>query len=84
MLNGTRGKKQVWRPHVRTWAFCKHVYRTAAESACDIVGTFGAPRSDSLPGEYYPSSLRPWDRQKNAYERPKANEMILCKSTRQM
>ena len=44
-LDGARGKKQVWRPHVRTWDLSE-----ANElhcGTCDIVGTFGR-RSQSL------------------------------------
>ena len=36
-LDGARGKKQVWRPRVRTWMYC------IEESACDIVGTSWRP-----------------------------------------
>jgi len=44
-LGGVRGKKQVWRPHVRTWGLSeanvlKKVFAT-------LVGLFGTPRSDS-------------------------------------
>ena len=39
-LDGARGKKQVWRPHVRNWAsFWKQMHCTE-ESACDTAWIF--------------------------------------------
>jgi len=53
-LDGARGKKQVWHPHVRTWGLWKA--NALEESTYDIVGTFrrlsqwfGAPQCFSAP-----------------------------------
>jgi len=44
-LDGARGKKQVWRPHVRNWAsFWKQLQRFE-ESTCDTVWIFRRPRN---------------------------------------
>ena len=68
-LDGARGKKQVWRPHVRAWGLCKQMYGVEG-STCDIVGTFrrppqpfGAPIVARRPGNcslLAQRSLRPW------------------------
>ena len=69
-LDGARGKKQVWRPHIRFWGLYRKQIHCIAESTCDIVGTFqgppksfGAAGSDSALGElcpcWPPPSLRP-------------------------
>jgi len=48
-LDGTQGRKQVWRPqHVWNWGFRKQMYRSE-KSTCNIVGTFRRPRGDSAP-----------------------------------
>ena len=41
-LDGTRGKKQVWRPHVRTCGLSE-TNVLFKKSICDIVGIFSAP-----------------------------------------
>jgi len=57
-LDGTRGKKQVWRPYVRTWGLSEA--NVLHWSSCDIVRTFRRPavirllHSDSSPGELCP------------------------------
>jgi len=61
-LDGARGKNQVWRRHVRTWALPEAMYCTE-ESACDIFWDFSAPpavirrQGNCAP---LPPSLRPW------------------------
>jgi len=56
-VNDVRGKKQVWRPHVRIWglleanSLCLRKYST-----CDTVGIFRRPRNCAPR----PPSLRPW------------------------
>ena len=40
-LDGARGKKQVWRPHVRTWGLSEA--NVLHWSTCDIVRTFWRP-----------------------------------------
>jgi len=42
-LDSTRRKKQVWRPHVRTWGLSE-ANVLYWKSTCDIVGTFRRPR----------------------------------------
>jgi len=62
-LDGARGKKQIWRPHVRTWDLSELNVLYWTKYTCDIVGTFWRPRNDSAPGELrspFPPSLRPW------------------------
>ena len=51
-LDGARGKKQVWRPYVRTWGLSEA--NVVHWSSCDIVRTFRHPHSDSAPGELCP------------------------------
>jgi len=46
-LDGARGKKQVWRPHVRIRSFGAEVL--------DLVGIFRRPSSDSAPVILHPS-----------------------------
>jgi len=65
-LDGARGKKQVWRPYVRTWVLSEA--NVLHWSSCDIVRTFRRPQSFGAlivirsPGNCAPcpSSLRPW------------------------
>jgi len=68
-LDGARGKKQVWRPHVRTWwglseanvlHWRKYLWHCWDFSAPPAV--IWRPHSDSAPGELRPfaPSLRPW------------------------
>ena len=58
-LDGARGKKQVWRPHVRTWALSEanllH-WRKYLQYVVYLwfLGLFGASRSDSTPGDCSP------------------------------
>jgi len=47
-LDGARGKKQVWPPMFEPEFFWKEMY-CIEESTCDIIETFGAPRSNSVP-----------------------------------
>ena len=48
-LDGARGKKQVWRPHVRIWGL-HEVNVLYWRKYCDIVGTFsGTPQSFGAP-----------------------------------
>ena len=54
-LDGAQGKKQVWRPHVRTWIFQKQIC-SIEEIASDIIGTCLDPRGIVPP---CPPSLRP-------------------------
>jgi len=64
-LDGARGKKQVWHPHVRTWALSEANLLYWRKY---LLGLFGAPHSHSSPGELRhpryapaqdPSMLRP-------------------------
>ena len=55
-LDGARGKKQVWRPHVRTWGLSEA--NVLHWSTCDIVRTFRRPHSDSAHGELCPLTPR--------------------------
>jgi len=75
-LVGARGKKQVWRPLLRTWGLSEanaqywrkylwHCWDFPPPSAV-IWRSSGdsAPDSDSSPGEFYspfPPSVRPWE-----------------------
>jgi len=64
-VDGARGKKQVWRPYVRTWGLSEA--NVLHWSSCEIARTFRRPavvrrpHSDSAPGELCPcpSSLPP-------------------------
>ena len=64
-LDGARGKKQVWRPYVRTWVLWEE--NLLHWSSCDIVRTFRRPtvirhpHSASAPGEscHLPSVVTP-------------------------
>jgi len=64
-LDGARGKKQVWRPHVRTWGFFE-ANVLYWRKYFDIVGTFQQHppvirRPTVLSArEIVPPSLRPW------------------------
>jgi len=51
-LDGSRDKKQVWRPHVRTWGLSEA--NVLHWNSCDIVGTFRRTHSGSAPGELCP------------------------------
>jgi len=59
-LDGARGKKQVWRPHVQTWGLSEA--NVLHWSTCDIVRTFRHPAVIRRPGNCAPwtLSLRPW------------------------
>jgi len=59
-LDGARGKKQVWRPHVRTWGLSEA--NALHWSSCDIVRTFRRPAVIRRPGNCSPCplSLRTW------------------------
>jgi len=48
-----------WRPHVRTWGFSE-ANVLLKKVLATLLGLFGAPRSDSAPGELCPPSSRPW------------------------
>jgi len=50
--DGAWGKKQVWRPHVRTWVFRKQMY--CFEKLLMTLLWLLAPSSDSPPGELWP------------------------------
>jgi len=39
-LDGARGKKEVWRPHVRTYKVFREPIHCIEESVCDIIGDF--------------------------------------------
>jgi len=63
-LDGARGQKQVWRPHVRTWGlseanvlywskYLRHCWDFSAPPA-----VIWCPHSASAPGELCPPSLR--------------------------
>jgi len=54
MLDGARGKKQVWRPHVRIWGLleAKALY-WRKYCTCDIVRTFRCPRNHSAPSKWF-------------------------------
>jgi len=58
-LDGARGKKQVWHPHVRTWGFRRQMY-CIEESTCDIDGTFQRPPQSFGARGIVSPSLRPW------------------------
>jgi len=47
-LAGTRAKKQVWNPHVRTGGFSE-ANLLLKKVLVTLLGVFGAPRSDSAP-----------------------------------
>ena len=53
-LDGAQGKKQVWRPHIRTGGLSEA--NVLHWSTCDIVRTFRRP-GNCAPS---PPSLRPW------------------------
>jgi len=58
-LDGARRKKQVWRPHVRTWGFSeatvfKKVLVTLLVRFGPLRGHSASPRSDSAPVELCP------------------------------
>jgi len=55
-LDGAWDKKNVWRPHIRTWGYCE-ANVLFWKSAYGIVVSFG-PRSDSASGEYSPCPTR--------------------------
>ena len=52
-LDSARGKKQVWRPHVRTWVPSEADVQLK-KVLVELLGLFGAPRSLSVPGELRP------------------------------
>ena len=52
-LDDAQGKKQVWRPHVRTWDLFGVDLRTD-ESTRDIAGTFRHPPEIRHPGHWAP------------------------------
>jgi len=52
-LDGAWGKKQVWRPHVRTWGLSEAnvlLWKKCLWHCCDFL----VPSSDSAPGELCP------------------------------
>jgi len=51
-LDGARGKKQVWRPCIRTWGLPEA--NVLHWSSYDIVRTFRRPHNDLAPGESSP------------------------------
>ena len=53
-LDGGRGKKQVWRPHIQTWNLSKT--NLLYWSTCKIVWTFSAP-GELCPPRYAPVLL---------------------------
>jgi len=61
-LDGAWVKKQVWRPHVRTWGLSEAnvlFWKKCFSHCCDYLAT----SSDSVPGEFCPlasPSLRLW------------------------
>ena len=55
-LDGARGKKQVWRPHVRAWGLSEAnvlFWKKCFWHCCDFLVT----SSDSVPGEFFPLPL---------------------------
>jgi len=64
-LDGARGKKQVWRPHVRTWRLKHTVLKKVLVTLLGLFGALcshsvhpsvSAPHSDLAPGELCPLS----------------------------
>jgi len=65
-LDGARGKKQVWRPYVRTWGLSEanvlywREYLWHCWNFWPPLAVIWRPHLDSAPGELFPPSLRPW------------------------
>jgi len=75
VIDGARGKKQVCRPHVRTWGFSE-ANVLFWKSTHDIVGTFWPPAVIRRPGNRapLPPSLRLWCYAINIGKIPKVNK----------
>jgi len=62
-LDGTRGKKQVWRPHVRIEVFRKQTYYTEKSTAhgshLALLAVTRRPHSDLAPGKLCPPRYAP-------------------------
>ena len=69
-LDGAKGKKQVWRPHVRTWGLSEAnvlFWKKCIWHCCDFL----APRSDLTPGELCPLA-------------PLVTSLVLCNKNRKL
>jgi len=52
-LDGARGKKQVWLPHVRIWVFFGSKFTVLKRVLVKSLGLFGAPSSHLTPPQWF-------------------------------
>jgi len=52
-LDGARGKKQVWRPHVRTWGLPEANVLYWKNTLVTLLGLFEPSRSDLVPPQWF-------------------------------